>query len=549
MNEISQNSPIEKNRSEEKEIESTFSEKNSLRKGFSAGGGKVPVREDVFVRLWRGARETLGAGASYKVLFVSLMVNFLALDYIILSQSTTLRLLFAQNIELYNYASVVLSLLNALFFALSVTMLVYLFEKRRRRSAEAAPTTLAGAIFAALASGCPVCGAWGLSLLGIAGSLAVFPWQGLEIKAMALFLLVFGAAQAADNIAGLCDRRGALRRWAAALIVIAVLSALLYFLPELDSDKKSKFQRAGVEAPTEEQLALEADLEKLAEQVNPSEGFALTINFGNIGYRLVKDGAIDFEKFKAVYDRAGTPLTEKQLKVFTPEGLNEPIVINRENSYFLLNLFWAFGLANKNPVLTEGEIVTRTKGRVERLASTGGWTIAAKPLEEFMAKSRLAVLTEEQQIRLQKVAENVYRPCCGNSTAFPDCNHGMALLGVLQLMAANDATEDEMFEAAKYFSAYWFPQQALDVAVYFKLKENIDFADLDARTFVSRQYFSARGWTQVKNWVLRNLPGIESPASGGGGGCGVESGAPPSVAPSAAPLRQLRPAGGGGCGV
>lgn len=86
--------------------------------------------------------------------------------------------------------------------------------------------------------------------------------------------------------------------------------------------------------------------------------------------------------------------------------------------------------------------------RIDQFASTGGWTLASKPIKTLVASLPLIDLTGSQQQRLQVVAENVYRPCCGNSTAFPDCNHGMAMLGVLELMAANDASEDEMFAVA-----------------------------------------------------------------------------------------------------
>ena len=33
------------------------------------------------------------------------------------------------------------------------------------------------------------------------------------------------------------------------------------------------------------------------------------------------------------------------------------------------------------------------------------------------------------------IAKNAYRSCCDNSTFFQDCNHGWALLGLLQLGA------------------------------------------------------------------------------------------------------------------
>ena len=49
---------------------------------------------------------------------------------------------------------------------------------------------------------------------------------------------------------------------------------------------------------------------------------------------------------------------------------------------------------------------------------------------------RFIVLTPEQQALVEKVSKGIYRPCCGNSVYFPDCNHGMAMLGLLELMAS-----------------------------------------------------------------------------------------------------------------
>ncbi len=491
----------------------------------------------------------IAGGAAYKVLLVSLFVNFLVIDYVILTQSTTYRILFAQNTDFYNYASIGLSIVTAILFSIAMTMLAYIFANRKKDLKESAPSGVVGTIFGAVASGCPVCGAWLLPILGIAGSLAVFPFQGLEIKVLAIILLALSVIQSSNVIAGVCDKKGAERRMITGFLIIIAFIAALFVLPSVSPEYKTKFQRTGVSAPTVAQIELEKNVEKLYDQVNPKEGFELNVKYGNIGYQMVKDGAIDFDKFKGVYDRAGSSLTEEQLQIFTEGGLDKKIVIDRDNSYFLLNLFWAFGLANENPILTEGEIVKYGKGKVGNFASTGGWTIAKKPLAEFMAKSKLASLTEEQQARLQKVAENVYRPCCGNSTAFPDCNHGMALLGVLELLASQDASEDEMFEAAKYFSAFWFPAQALDVATFFMINEGTDFAQLDGRTFVSRDYFSGQGWSRVKGWLQKNASGAQqAPTGGGGGGCGVESGAPAATTQQRAGA-QVAPQGGGGCGV
>lgn len=293
----------------------------------------------------------------------------------------------------------------------------------------------------------------------------------------------------------------------ALMLVVAIILAFgIYYLP------KTPAKNAVGVLPSAEST------ESLIGEVNPKSGYTINAKYGNIGYRLIKDGAIDFEKFKEVYDGAGEPLTEKQLKILS-DGLDEKITVNSDNSYFLLNFFWALGLANKNPILDEGEMTKYGEDKIESFASTGGWTIGKKPVMEIYSNSRIIVLTPEQQKKVEEVSSDVYRPCCGNSTAFPDCNHGMALLGVLELMASNNASIGEMFEAAKYFNAFWFPQNYLDLAIYFKFKEGLDFKDIDARILTSKNYSSASGWRETKKWLTENNLIEKAPASGGS--CGV----------------------------
>ena len=95
----------------------------------------------------------------------------------------------------------------------------------------------------------------------------------------------------------------------------------------------------------------------------------------------------------------------------------------------------------------------------------------------------------------------------------------MALLGVLQLMAGNGASEDQMYEAGKYFNAFWFPGNYYDIALYFKDKEGKSFKDIDAQTLLSKDYSSASGWQSVKQ-QLANKGLIQQPPKQGGG-CGV----------------------------
>jgi hypothetical protein len=75
----------------------------------------------------------------------------------------------------------------------------------------------------------------------------------------------------------------------------------------------------------------------------------------------------------------------------------------------------------------------------------------------------------------------------------------------------------EMFEAAKYINAYWFPQQTLETAIYFEHDENTSFVDADARLVVSKEFSSASGAVRVHGELQSE--GLLPQASGPGGSC------------------------------
>jgi len=269
-------------------------------------------------------------------------------------------------------------------------------------------------------------------------------------------------------------------------------------------------------ATTPTEIANVQDVAALREQVNPSRGIALSVPYGDLGPQLLAAGVIDFDALAALYDRAGAPLTDLQVEVLQRGNTGE-VVIGPDNAYFLLNFFWAVGLANGNPILTEGPMVERSAGQIERFASTGGWSLATRPVPEIYASLHLIRLTAAQQQRLEDVASAVYRPCCGNPTSFPDCNHGMAMLGILELMASQDASADEMFEAAKYVNAFWFPQAALETAIYLDALQQVDFADADARLVTGATMASGSGAAGIHEAL--QVSGLLPAEAAGGGNC------------------------------
>jgi hypothetical protein len=238
------------------------------------------------------------------------------------------------------------------------------------------------------------------------------------------------------------------------------------------------------------------EMTRLYEQVNPAGGYALGISYGDMGPRLIEAGVIDYDAFTNVMSSGGDAISNLQIDILKKGSQNE-IVITRENAHFLLNYFWAVGLANKNSILTEGPMVQYGDGKIDGFASTGGWTLATKPIPEIYGSLDLIELTAEQQRMVEQVALAVYRPCCNNPTIFPDCNHGMAMLGLLEWMASKGATVDEMFKAAKYVNAFWFPQQNLEIAMYLNASQGMEFGEADPRMVVGRDLSSASGAAMV----------------------------------------------------
>lgn len=244
--------------------------------------------------------------------------------------------------------------------------------------------------------------------------------------------------------------------------------------------------------------------------VLPEEGVILPARWGNIGKQMVDSGVIDAQKFEALYaDRGG--LNESAKKMLYDED-NGDIVINEQNSGFILNMLWAFGLSNKNDVLERGPMMDKKYGGAGKFASTGGWRLAKGEAMAHYSKHNFAALTQEQQSLVEKVSKNIYRPCCGNSTYFPDCNHGMAMLGLLELMASQGAMEDEMYKVALQVNSYWFPDTYLTIAKYFE-KRSIVWSEVDPKEALGAAYSSASGYRDILSDV--------NPEKGqnSGGGC------------------------------
>lgn len=257
-----------------------------------------------------------------------------------------------------------------------------------------------------------------------------------------------------------------------------------------------------------------ASLAVLKERVIPSEGIILPVVWGDLGVKLAQAGAIDAEKFSAMYEERGA-FTNEYKELLAGKN-NGRITITRENAGYLLNLLWALGLAEKSPILEKGEMSDPAYGGAQNFASTGGWSMAVGDAMDHYSRYSFFELTPEEWARVDKVSRGIYRPCCGNSTHFPDCNHGMAMLGLLELMASQGVSEEEMWRAALAVNSYWFTDTYLTIASYMET-QGVDWSDVSPQEILGKEYSSASGYAQI---AARATP---LQRKGGSGGCGVST--------------------------
>lgn len=253
-------------------------------------------------------------------------------------------------------------------------------------------------------------------------------------------------------------------------------------------------------------------LEYYLEQVAPKDGYTVPITWGDTGIKIVENGGIDIEKYT---DNYSDPEMREYLSYLT-QSKDKGITIDSQNSYFWVNTLWALGLTQKSDVLDNGIITKEYKDDIGNFASTGGWTLGSQDAVSLYSSSAIVSLTPEQQALVTEVASNIYRPCCSNPTSFPDCNHGMAILGLLELMASQDLTEEQMYEAALAFNSYWFANTYADLAFYFETEKNTQWEDVDPKEVLAAGYSSSSGYQNIKSQI-GTIPG--SPVQGGS--CGA----------------------------
>lgn len=258
-------------------------------------------------------------------------------------------------------------------------------------------------------------------------------------------------------------------------------------------------------------IAKEKSPEELAQvlrqEVIPQNGYTLGVTWGDIGKDLFDSGAIDQQKYEQLFSQ--DPGDRSMMKYMTHSS-GEHMIVNEANAHFMVNTLWALGLVNKNALLDGGQMQSRDP---MQYASTGGWDLGSKPANELYSSQQFIQLTDQQQTLVKKIADMVFRPCCDNPTSFPDCNHGMAALGYIELAVKQGVPEKRIYKDILALNSYWFPQQYVSLATYFT-QQKADWEGVDAKLALSQQYSSAQGASQVQQ-QLQPISGTNSQ----GGGC------------------------------
>lgn len=250
----------------------------------------------------------------------------------------------------------------------------------------------------------------------------------------------------------------------------------------------------------------------LKQKVVPQKGYTLNVTWDDIGKQLLDSGIIDKTKYEKLF--VNDPLSKEYMKYFNNSSTDH-MTINESNSHFMVNTLWALGLVNKSKILEEGSMKTIGDKNPMNYASTGGWDLGTKSTSELYSSASIVKLTPKQEKLVEKIADNVYRPCCNNPTSFPDCNHGMAALGYIELAVKQGVSEMQIYKDLLALNSFWFPQTYVELAAYME-KRKISWEKVDAKIALSAQYSSAQGSQKIRLSV-QDIKGLQVK----GGSCGT----------------------------
>ena len=240
-------------------------------------------------------------------------------------------------------------------------------------------------------------------------------------------------------------------------------------------------------------------------QVVPENGVDTGVTFGDALQKLIAAGALDPEKLRA--QGHAMPHWVERLLAGQSE---EPIVFTRERAPYLVNLLWPIGLSNRAVFNRQSPLNTE---HLSGFASTGGWTLGRAPNgAAYFDKVDAVRLTDRQAFLALAIATNTFRPCCDNSTFFQDCNHGSALLGLIELAASQGSAAGAVYRIALAANSYWFPEQYARTAQYFSRLKDRPWQRVSAPLVLGASFSTLSGWKQHVDaplWQEKMMPPVD----------------------------------------
>lgn len=248
--------------------------------------------------------------------------------------------------------------------------------------------------------------------------------------------------------------------------------------------------------PVVEPFRLTERATNITAEVLPKSGAPTGLVFGDSLQKLIAAGVLDPKKFRAA---------EKNIPEWVERALtapsNDPIVFIEATAPYLVDLLWPLGLANRARFNEVSPIATVS---IPSFASTGGWNLGREPNGYVYFNQVHAVrLSGQEEARVKHVASTTYRPCCNNSTFYQDCNHGSALLGLLELGASQGMTIEGLYGLALTANSFWFPDNYLRTALYFSNFHSRSWSEVAPKLVLGPDFSSLSGWEKNVNDRLR----------------------------------------------
>lgn len=422
----------------------------------------------------------------------------------------------------YFWPYMTLTVGTIILFGVNTALLTYRIRKYGLPKITWQAGTGFGSFVGIAASSCPVCGSILLSILGIAGGLAVFPLQGLELKALSFGLMALPVwltrrelkrFECQDETCPVPKNHLLKKRENILILASFALILVLLFIswnmlrqePLIQNVLASRGTGNGfhsINIP----ITGNKKYDEAVSNVLPQKGFKSKIILGDSVVKLVDYGVIDRPKFEVIYSyNGGLP---SDLQDVLTIATYKPIILTKGNANYYVNILWPLGLANYMNANYKSPVNGKS---LFNFASTGGWKLGKdKNGGRYFNKFSIVALTPEQEALVTKIAKNTYRPCCNNSTFYQDCNHGSALLGLLELGASQGLTEDELYREALAFNSFWFPNNYIQTALYFKVLKGVDWKDVNPKEVLGYDYSTANKWNKNVRSQITKIPNLPS---------------------------------------